>query len=118
MTFARKRIGESGESLAGHFLESRGMKILARNVRMRVGEIDILAEDGKTLVIVEVKTKSNSQTSTAEDKVDKAKQRKLRQLANELAGEYPDRLLRIDVVAINNFNSVPEINYIYNAVEG
>lgn len=116
MTRQRKDLGKSGELMACHFLIERGMKILGTNVRIRVGEIDILAEDRDTIVIVEVKTKNNLDCGLAEEKVDSHKQRKLKLLANELSIEYPDRVLRIDVVAINNFATKPEINYIFNAV--
>lgn len=118
MSDSRKELGKNGESLACHFLIERGMKIVGTNVRMRVGEIDILAEDGDALVIVEVKTKMNNNYGIAEEKVDRAKQKKLKMLARELSGLHPDRVLRIDVVAINNFIDRPEINYIFNAVTG
>lgn len=118
MTFARKRIGESGESLACHFLVQKGMKIVGTNVRMKLGEIDILAMDGNVLVGVEVKTKTSDDFGIAEEMVGTRKSQKLRQLMRELSVEYPDKQLRIDVVAINNFGQNPEINYIENAVEG
>ncbi len=118
MTFKSKELGKDGESMACHFLLEKGMKIVGTNVRLRVGEIDILAEDGETLVIVEVKTKNDYNYGTAEEKIDKHKIHKLKLLARELSIEYPDRCLRIDVVAINNFAIKPEINYIFNAVTG
>lgn len=118
MTFIRKNIGKSGESMACHFLETLGMEILDVNVRMITGEIDILAKDGATLVIVEVKTKTSDECGIAEEKVDRKKQKKLRLLARELSIEHSDKILRIDVIAINNFGNQPTINYIKNAVEG
>ncbi|MDO8513755.1 MAG: YraN family protein [bacterium] len=118
MTFQRKETGKSGESMACHFLAQKGMKILETNVRMTVGEIDILAQDADTIVIVEVKTRASGGYGIAEEKVDLAKQKKLRLLARELSKQYPDSQLRIDVVAINDFGGLPRINYIYSAVEG
>lgn len=116
MTFQRLELGKSGESMACHFLVEKGMKILGTNVRMKVGEIDILAEDGDAIVIVEVKTKNDYNYGTAEEKIDKHKVQKLKLLARELSIQYPDSNLRIDVVAINNFAIKPEINYIFNAI--
>ncbi|MCL4761048.1 MAG: YraN family protein [Burkholderiales bacterium] len=52
---ARRADGERGETLAAAFLERHGLAIVARNVRNRFGEIDIVARDGATLVFVEVR---------------------------------------------------------------
>jgi putative endonuclease len=50
-------IGARGETLAAEHLQRRGFRVLARNVRMRQGEIDLIAFDGHTLAFVEVKTR-------------------------------------------------------------
>ncbi len=52
----RARLGSRGERLAAGFLRSKGYVILARNWRIRAGELDLVARDGETLVFVEVKT--------------------------------------------------------------
>jgi putative endonuclease len=49
-------VGRIGEELAAQHLERRGTRVLARNVRTRAGEIDIVAFDGRALIFVEVKT--------------------------------------------------------------
>lgn len=54
----RKRIGRRGERIAARLLKSKGYRIIDRNVEMSRGEIDIIALDGRTLVFVEVKTRS------------------------------------------------------------
>ena len=54
----RKKLGNYGEDLAIAFLEKKGYKLVKRNLRLFCGEIDLLMEDGETLVICEVKTKS------------------------------------------------------------
>lgn len=54
-----KITGNAGENIAVNYLEERGMTIVARNVRLGDGELDIIAKDGDTLVFVEVKTRSN-----------------------------------------------------------
>ena len=52
--------GKKGEDLAAEFLEKQGFKLIKRNWRFsRIGEIDIIAEDGDTLVFVEVKTRTS-----------------------------------------------------------
>ena len=57
MSLERVARGKIGEDLACRELERRGYAILARRYRSRVGEIDIVASDGPTLVFVEVKTR-------------------------------------------------------------
>ena len=53
----RRALGARGEILAGRWLERHGYTVLARNVRTRHGEIDLIARDRRTLVFVEVKTR-------------------------------------------------------------
>ncbi|TMR21000.1 YraN family protein [Nonomuraea turkmeniaca] len=66
-------LGKQGEQIAVIYLEAKGMKILERNWRCRYGEIDIIAEDGPTLVVVEVKTRSSRSHGTALESVNPAK---------------------------------------------
>ncbi len=53
----RRAVGRRGEQLAAAYLRRRGCEVLARNVRTRHGEIDVIARDGRALVFVEVKTR-------------------------------------------------------------
>jgi putative endonuclease len=52
----RRELGQLGEELAAAHLERLGFAVLARNVRTRHGEIDVIAFDGRTLVFAEVKS--------------------------------------------------------------
>jgi putative endonuclease len=101
MTFERKKLGAVGEELATQFLISRGYRILARNLKTRYGEIDVLAADGQTAVIVEVKTKTNTLYGAPVEMVNRQKQRKLQTLAMDLANQHHLVDYRIDVVAID-----------------
>lgn len=58
MTNHNSRIGESGEEMAAEYLRERGLKIIERRVRLRRGELDIVARHGKEWVFVEVKARS------------------------------------------------------------
>lgn len=118
MTFARKNLGKSGEDLAAEYLISKNYKIISRNFRNRFGEIDIIAQDGDFVVLVEVKTKQYISQGRPEEQVDYFKQKKLRLLARALLKDYPDKTIRIDVVAIDLTLPEPKINHIINAVEG
>lgn len=117
MTFQRKQLGASGEDLATEFLEKLGYKILNRNLHLRVGEIDILAQDKDTIVIVEVKTKRYINQGRPEEQVDYFKQKKLCLLARAICQQYPNQQIRIDVIAIDETNFEPKINHIINAVQ-
>ncbi len=111
----RKAIGQSGEDRATEFLTSLGYKIIERNKRYPLGEIDILAKDGATLVIVEVKAGRTGQFGYAIERVGPNKQRKLRQLAGRLSQDYPHSPLRIDLINIDPDSG--EVIHLINAVE-
>ena len=61
--------GARGEAIAAAMLERAGMRVVARNVRYRVGELDIIAEDEGTLVFVEVRSRWRRNGPRAEDTV-------------------------------------------------
>lgn len=84
MTVAKhfnKIVGDKGEELATNFLKSKHFKILERNHRNKVGEIDIVAEDNGVLVFVEVKARETLQYGRPAEAVDFRKQQKLRATA-------------------------------------
>lgn len=98
----RKDLGDRGERKAEAFLVAQGYKILERNWKARGGEIDLIAVDGETLVIVEVKLRSRRAWAPPEEAVTLSKQRRLIKTAwayLEKSGGM-DRDWRIDVVAI------------------
>ena len=70
-------LGISGENLACHELARQGYAILATRYRTRVGEIDIIARDGETLVFVEVKTRSSEDFGVPAEAVTWRKQRRI-----------------------------------------
>jgi len=113
-----KTTGDAGEEEAAKYLGQKGYKILGRNVKLFCGEIDILAEYKKIIVIVEVKTVRGGGFGPAQDLVRYAKQNKLRTLARALQQEYPNRMMRIDVVAVDYATGEPKIEHLENAVEG
>ncbi len=98
----RRSVGRRGEEEAARFLLKRGLVIVDRNVRSRLGEIDLVARDGKTLVFVEVKARRESGGDPPEAGVTAVKQRRLAQLAQHYLkwkrlGEVS---CRFDVVAV------------------
>jgi len=113
-----KQTGNLGEDKAAEYLLAHGYKILSRNLFFDFGEIDILAEKDRSIVIVEVKTVRGSGFGLAQDLVRFAKQNKLRMLARAVEQQYPGRTIRIDVIAIDFSGSTPKIEHIESAVEG
>ena len=126
MTRPTDRLGRSGERLAADYLQRLGYELIARNVRRREGEVDLIAVDsgidGGTLVFVEVKLRRPGQAGRAIEALSPAKQRRLRDLALAYAAEHPElpEQQRIDVVAIDLAadGSVASFEHVINAVEG
>lgn len=112
-----KNTGDEGEQIACDYLESIGYKILGRNIELGIGEIDILALDQRTVVLVEVKTVRGSGFGPAKDLVRRAKQEKLRNLARILEQKYPNRAIRIDVIGVNLSETPAKVEHIISAVE-
>lgn len=98
---SRTAVGRAGEEAAARFLAARGYRIVARNVRFRAGEIDMVAEEGGSLVFVEVKTRTGLGFGTAAEAVTPRKQQQLVRLAGlYLAGVGASRNCRFDVVTV------------------
>ncbi len=100
-TDRRRGLGRLGEQLAVRVLEQAGVHILARNWRCPLGEIDIVAQEGDVLVVVEVKTRRGRQAGTPEQGVGEHKQDRLCTLAQayseSIGWEGP---VRIDVIGV------------------
>ncbi|MDF2630782.1 MAG: hypothetical protein K0R39_4613 [Symbiobacteriaceae bacterium] len=99
---SRTALGRAGEEAAARHLLGLGYRIIARNLRFRFGELDIVAEEDGCLVFVEVKTRTGVGYGTAAEAVTPAKQRQLIRLAGAYlatvgGGECP---CRFDVVTV------------------
>ena len=97
-----RRLGQIGEEVAARFLRRRGLTILERNLRSRLGEIDLVGRDGAMLVFVEVKARQGDGGDPPQAAVDARKQARLARLAaGYLAGRrLGERRCRFDVVAV------------------
>jgi len=95
-------LGISGENLACDALARRGYAIIARRYRTRVGEIDIVAKDGDTLVFVEVKTRTSEDFGIPAEAVTWRKQRRIVTMARWYLTEkgLHGCLCRFDVVTV------------------
>lgn len=117
MKAARIVLGQKGEAIAAEYLTQRGYRIIERNCRTKLGEIDIVAHDGQTLVFVEVKTRSQGAPVHPIAAVDSRKQRKLRQLAESylLKHGLSEREVRFDIVCVLEGNKGQDVEHLTNA---
>lgn len=102
MKIFNKITGSQGEAIAQKFLKDQGYKILATNFTCKIGEIDIIAQQKKTIVFVEVKTKSNLDFGYPREMVNITKQNKIRRLAEYylLKTNKTDCECRFDVIEV------------------
>lgn len=99
---ASDALGRYGEDVAARHLTDAGLVVLERNWRCDLGEIDIVARDGRVLVVCEVKTRQGTGYGLPQEAVTRAKAARLRRLASRWVQEHPVRPdgIRIDVVAV------------------
>jgi putative endonuclease len=98
----RKALGDFGERLAARHLQQQGLVVLDRNWRCREGEIDIVARDGGTLVVCEVKTRTTGRYGRPVEAITPVKAARLHRLGWRWAHVHDVRFdrLRVDVVCI------------------
>jgi len=116
----RDRVGRAGEEAALAYLREHGFRILARDWRSRIGQIDIVAEDGETLVLVEVKARRGTSFGVPQEAVDARKQHKLRMLLEVYRSDTHRQRqpCRIDVVGLllDDSLAVTSVEHIPDAV--
>ena len=116
---SKKSLGDRGEVAAARYLKRSGFRILERSHDSPLGEIDIIAVDSRTVVFVEVKTRTSADSGRPTDAIDANKQRRMTQAA--LAYLKSHRLLenaaRFDVVAVTwpANEKCPQIEHFPNA---
>ncbi len=102
MTKERIGFGQEGEEAAVVYLKKNGYRIIEKNFRSKLGEIDIIAEQGGTLVFIEVKARANHEFGHPFIAVTSAKQRKIIQVARSFLAKHhlADRPSRFDVMGL------------------
>jgi putative endonuclease len=116
-----KSKGSYGENIAADYLESKNYKIIKRNfVFGKIGEIDLIAQDGKVLVFVEVKLRTNNTFGDPLDSIDYRKQKNLKKTAEGYyyVNKINDMECRFDVIVIDIRNGMenPSISHLVNAM--
>jgi putative endonuclease len=119
MTKERIALGKLGEDLARKRLKALGYRILEKNYRCPLGEIDLIARDGDVLVFVEIKTRRDQSFGPAKEAVTRKKQTQLSKvaLAYMKSKKLWGRSARFDVVAIEHGDGTGEVEIIQDAFE-
>lgn len=112
-----RSIGQAGEDLAAAFLAARGLVILARNVRYRFGEIDIVARDGDTLVFVEVRLRRSQRYGGAIESITAAKRARMhRAIGAYVSGRRSPPPCRVDAVLLDRLED-PRIEWLRDILQ-
>ena len=118
---SNRTFGSYGEFLARQYLKTLGYRILEENFRNKLGEIDLIAQDGQTICFVEVKTRQSLGTGQPYEAVTPWKIRKLSRMATSyLKYKYHSLEIpaRFDVISIVQGKEIPpEIKHIKNAFD-
>jgi len=100
--YSTREQGNEGEALASSFLKEQGIEVLETQYRFGRGDIDIIAQEGDTLVFCEVKARRSDAFGEPEYAVTRTKQGRIRRIAEAYLFEHGirERVCRFDVVAI------------------
>ncbi len=116
MKMNQNNAGLEAEKLAATFLTERGLKLIAQNYHCRFGEIDLIMKDGKTLVFIEVRLRSNAQFGDAGSSITPQKQQKLILTAQHYLQQHVEAACRFDAILMNKAN-LQSIEWVRNAFE-
>ncbi len=119
--FSKIKLGKETEDFAADYLKDRGYIILERNYKTKIGEIDIIAKQGKNLIFVEVKSRGSKNNNFSPfDNITLKKKKKLFKLAKtyiklkKLAADTP---YQIDVIGVEvGSNNRKTINHLERAI--
>jgi len=118
MKLNNNNAGLAAEKIAETFLRKQGLKLVEQNYHCRFGEIDLIMQDGKTLVFCEVRLRSNQQFGGAAASITQQKQNKLIKTAQHFLQQSNSRLAcRFDAVLLekNNLNNIEWIRNAFDA---
>lgn len=116
----RRLFGQEGEAEAERYLRRKGYRIVAKNVRSSLGELDLVAEDGQTLVFIEVKARRSGEFGGAIHAVHRQKQQKLARLASQFLAQrhWMERSCRFDVLLLQATETAElRVEHIQNAFD-
>ena len=102
MSDIRRKVGDAGEDAVAGWYTAAGFAVIARNWRVRGGEIDLVARNGDTLVFCEVKTRRSAEFGLPFEAVTPRKQARIRALATQFLSQHDGSAanLRFDVASV------------------
>jgi putative endonuclease len=111
---AHNELGKWGEALAAEFVEKKGYDIIERDWKSGHHDLDIIARDEDTLVIIEVKTRRNRLFGAPEEAIDYKKRQSLQSAINHyVKSHHVNAPVRFDIISIvGTIGSTPEIDHI------
>ena len=112
-------VGKTGEDIAVNFLKRSGYRIVQRNYKNKLGELDIVAYDRETIVFIEVKTRTSLSFGYPQEAVTQFKQKQLNRVALSYLKQYNllHKSVRFDIVSILLHNhDIPDISIIKDAL--
>jgi len=115
----RQKLGKFGEDIALDFLKGKGYKILRRNYKTKLGEIDIIASDNATVCFIEVKTRDSERFGLPVEAISRFKQRQISKAALVYLKENKlfENRARFDVVSVMRLEGSQKLDLIKNAFE-
>jgi len=95
-----RALGAKGERRAAWFYRLRGYVVVARNVRLPAGEIDLVVRRGATIVIAEVKSRQSLTAGEGHGAVGRTKRERMIRLGDQYAARHPGAQLRYDILSL------------------
>ncbi len=106
--------GQAAEALAAAYLQSQKMKLVAKNFRCEYGEIDLIMQDGNSLVFIEVRLRSNASFGGAAMSVTRSKQEKIKRTAQRYMQLHGESACRFDVFLMHAID-INAVEWLKNA---
>ena len=108
------KLGSAAENAAADFLQQQGLKLIARNFRCPYGEIDLIMQDGKTLVFIEVRLRNSNNFGGAAMSITQSKQQKLKRSAERYIQIHGECACRFDAVLMQTIDT-GTLEWVHNA---
>lgn len=108
--------GQAAENFAAEYLKAKGLKLISANYRSRFGEIDLIMQDGQSLVFIEVRLRKSKFFGGTEASITTSKQHKIITTAAYYLQQHGDQACRFDVILMDKVDA-RHIDWIKNAFE-
>lgn len=119
-TWLSKQLGAQTEELACHYLTQQGLRLITRNYRCKLGEIDLIMQDGEQLVFVEVRYRKQTAFGSSAESINYFKQQKLIKAASyylQTHQLYNTQACRFDVIAVAKQTDSFKLEWLKNAFQ-